>query len=339
MCATTPRAENNAVIPKRPKPLIMITGYQRSGTSFLTRALNLCGLYLGEAEELSSTEINPDPTIVSVNPRGSWESEKLMSVLYPLFPKLDRTNPVNLPEDMENVPPISDELVLKLKYFVSRLMQHRPSLASGTKLPYPLIVKAILPHLPADTVIVGIFRHPLKVVDSILRNRHVPQSRWGILRTKFLRLWKLHNQALLDIMDNHTYSFLVNFDWPKVRLLSEIHVIARKIGLVETNLELWYSEELKRSDRYVDINSTSALDEYTKEIYSRLLQRAEKNNDIKSLEFEQSKDTLKKIIKELNEQNSFLSHTIYQLTSDQKKTSPSNLSENNTTRDTYWTGV
>ena len=54
-------------------PFLLITGMHRSGTSFLARALNLHGVYLGELESLISHEWMP----LADNPKGHWENKKI----------------------------------------------------------------------------------------------------------------------------------------------------------------------------------------------------------------------------------------------------------------------
>ena len=43
------------------KPFVIILGMHRSGTSFLARSLNLCGVYLGKSSSFISSEWNPAP--------------------------------------------------------------------------------------------------------------------------------------------------------------------------------------------------------------------------------------------------------------------------------------
>ncbi len=58
------------------KPFILITGMHRSGTSFLARALNLAGVYLGGLESLNSHEWKP----YDDNRRGHWENKKFLEL-------------------------------------------------------------------------------------------------------------------------------------------------------------------------------------------------------------------------------------------------------------------
>ena len=52
---------------------LIILGVHRSGTSLLTRIINLCGAYLGEEEELMLG--NPND-----NPKGHWENKFIVNI-------------------------------------------------------------------------------------------------------------------------------------------------------------------------------------------------------------------------------------------------------------------
>jgi len=58
------------------KPFVIIAGAHRSGTSFLTRALNLSGVYLGDFDSLTLTELNAN----LANPKGHWENWKFVNI-------------------------------------------------------------------------------------------------------------------------------------------------------------------------------------------------------------------------------------------------------------------
>jgi len=73
--------------------------------------------------------------------------------------------------------------------------------------------------------------------------------------------------------------FLLNFDWPKEKLLSEVDHIVEKLGLVKTDLSDWYTEDLFRSDK--TYNSDYPLPDDIKQIYSSLIKISEKHFDEK----------------------------------------------------------
>jgi hypothetical protein len=51
---------------------VAIAGMHRSGTSMVTRLINLCGLYLGQEEDLVANAED--------NPEGFWENVKFQKV-------------------------------------------------------------------------------------------------------------------------------------------------------------------------------------------------------------------------------------------------------------------
>ncbi|MGH9921554.1 MAG: hypothetical protein ACRD38_02260, partial [Nitrososphaerales archaeon] len=210
--------------------------------------------------------------------------------------------------DILRVPSLSDTQIDELKKIVAELGIH-PSLASGMKMARRLFM-AVKDYLPANTVIVGIFRHPLRVIDSMFRGRGVPREKQDELRPKFLDLWRVNNKALLEILDTRP-SFLLNFDWPKERMLSEIHTIASKLGLVGTDLTSWYTEEIKQSDNYVDTNIFP--DNELKEMYELLLLRSEQNDKVVVPTYYQPKIELRGLIRDLAKEITVLSEAIYKL--------------------------
>jgi len=231
----------------------------RSGTSFLARALNISGLYLGSKESLTLTESNAN----EANPRGHWESRE--------FIRLGKETRVFNKYFYHNVPEkiiIPEKLGNEIKNAAEKLMQPN-SVAAGFKDPHCLLyLDSWYKYLPKSSVIVGIFRHPLKVAESlkIRDGRHYEES---------LLIWKLHNVELLKSLEKHG-GFLLNFDWSKEKLLSSIYSIIEKLSLVKTDLSEWYTERLFRSDKTYD--SEYPLSDEIKEIYSKLIKISEKTN-------------------------------------------------------------
>lgn len=61
---------------------ICILGIQRSGTSTITRALNIIGVSIGEKEDLMAPSID--------NPKGYWENNKIVSIHEQIFRSFSR---------------------------------------------------------------------------------------------------------------------------------------------------------------------------------------------------------------------------------------------------------
>lgn len=260
------------------KPFLLITGFPRSGTSFLTRALSLCGLYLGGLESLTSHEWSAPEH----NLRGTWEHRKLKE----LITRTENDSGVwryQLPTKIS----ISAELGNDVRSAIEELVNH-PSLASGFK-GHIMCVSAWKDYLPKNLVVVGIFRHPLSAAESAKN----AGFEWAQDQKKTLSLWKAYNQELLSVLERHE-GFLLNFDWAGERLLSEVRLIARKLGLVDADLSKWYTEELRHSEKTYPSDNLLA-DDITS-VYSQLVERAEKNAGVKVREIRRSPEELMEIV-------------------------------------------
>jgi len=245
------------------KPFLIITGMHRSGTSFLIRALNLSGVYLGELESLTSNQWKAKKD----NPKGHWENKKFLELTEKTI-SFSKGSWHEIPEKIS----INNEIAEELKRQIKNLMQH-PSLASGFKDPRILLcLDSWLNYLPKNFVLVGIFRNPLKVAESL-------KKRDNFSYEKSINLWKIYNKKLLGYLEKHD-GFLLDFDWPKEKLLSETQLISKKLGLM-TNIDLsdWYSKELFIADK--TFQSNYPLDDETLSLYSQLKQRSEKNKQVK----------------------------------------------------------
>jgi len=280
------------------KPFLLITGMHRSGTSFLARALNLRGVYLGEYQDLMSDDWRP----VTDNPRGHWENKKLFEFAEKTL-SYSKGSWDNIPDDIK----INKKIGKEISKIAKQLLSY-PSLASGTKDPRLLLCLDVwLKYLPKNLIIVGIFRNPLKVCES-LKNRN------QFSYQKSLDLWKRYNENLLYYLENFN-GFLLDFDWPKKKLISELDLISQKLGLAQNiDLSEWYTEDLLKSNKtYQD---DFPLDKKTTEIYSKLKKRSRENKKEKvrirqtSQELQKINENLRKEIqnqgnyfKTINEQN------------------------------------
>jgi len=240
-------------------PLLIITGMHRTGTSFLARALNLYGTYLGELDSI----LTHDWHGIKENPRGHWENKKILELTEKTL-EFSNCTWDNVSQEV-----IIDEKIGKeINHYVVNLLKNT-SLAAGFKDPRLILcLDSWQKYLPKNFLIIGIFRHPLKVAESL-------KTRNNFSYEKSLKLWYIYNKKLLDILEKHS-GFLLDFDWSKEKLLSEIDFIATKIGLVKgTNLKEWYTEDLFRSDKSYDKNFPISGE--LNEIYTKLKKRSKKN--------------------------------------------------------------
>ncbi|MEP0825630.1 MAG: hypothetical protein HRF40_09100 [Nitrososphaera sp.] len=260
------------------KPLVLFTGIMRSGTSFLTRAFNLCGVYLGEYNELHSTTILP----VDYNKGGTWESLKALELINKTPKKVRGLQ--SLPADL------SDEIT----EFTHKLLNH-PSLASGFKIHDIDALESWLPILKKCTnniIIAATFRHPVRTAESIILN-----SKFKTYEEIFA-FWCDSYDRLLELL-NENPGFLFDFDWHKERLLAEINDAALRTGLVESDLSTWYKEEFKHKEVLFQGNP----DDNVWNLYSRLQERSNHNKEVVIPQWNPSQGELRQIIRALLNQN------------------------------------
>jgi len=259
---------------------LIITGMHRSGTSFLARALNLLGVNLGGYDSLTTHELkfNND------NLRGHWENKKILELAEKILESNNGTWD-NIPKSMT----ISKEIGKEIKSCLAELV-NTPALATGFKDPRILLYfDSWEKYLPKNFFVLGIFRHPLKVAESLkIRNQFSYE--------KSLELWKIYNEKLLQILEKHD-GFLFDFDWSKKKLLDEIKIVAEKLGL-EKNIDLkdWYAEELFHSDK--TFKSNYNLPSEIIEIYNKLKQKSEQNKNLQ-ISIHRKKEELAEIINSL----------------------------------------
>lgn len=161
---------------------VCIAGMHRSGTSLVARLLNLCGLYLGPADEF----LPPNAS----NPEGYWENTQFVwlndAILNQFDTAWDLQTP--LPEGW----PLQPEMIPlrnKAADLVQRFGAHAPW---GWKDPRSSLTLAFWKLLLPDLKVVICLRNPLDVAQS-LTNRGNSSTRFG------LNLWELYNQRLLSV--------------------------------------------------------------------------------------------------------------------------------------------
>ena len=147
--------------------------------------------------------------------------------------------------------------------------------------------------------LIGIFRDPLKVAESL-------KKRNGFEYEKSLNLWTIYNKQLLGLLEKYN-GFLINFDEPKQKIFSEIELITEKLGLVNPiNLSDWYTEQLLHSDK--SFKKDFVLNDEIKEVYSNLITKSKNNNKV---EFEN--------IKKINKENLYIISSLFSQLYNQSK--------------------
>jgi len=170
------------------KPFLLITGMHRSGTSFLARALNLGGVNLGELDSLLSHEWK----FYEDNLRGHWENQKIY--------ELTEETLSHSGGSWHKIPKkatVTKKIGKQITKEVNKL-RNSPSLASGFKDPRILVCfNSWLKYLPKNFIIVGIFRHPLKVAESLKKRNKFEYD-------KSIELWKKLSKNSLKLADQYS---------------------------------------------------------------------------------------------------------------------------------------
>jgi len=207
----------------------------RSGTSFLARSLNLGGVDLGALESMTSNELFP----LNDNKKGHWENKEILNLTEETFSENDCSW-----HNIASKIIISKKLGKKINNTIQKL--NNSYLITGIKDPRLVICfEAWKNYLPENIIFVGIFRHPLSVAESLKKRNDFSYE-------KSIELWRIYNEKLLQLIKQNN-GFLLNFDWPKKKIFSEIKTILKKLNLDEKiDLEDWYSSELFHSDKTVN---------------------------------------------------------------------------------------
>ena len=275
------------------KPFLIILGMHRSGTSFLARALNLGGVNLGDLDSLISHEWKP----YADNPRGHWENKKIYELSEKTL-KQSKGSWYKVPKKITVDKKTGAEITNCTKQ-----LQENAIFASGFKDPRILVTfDSWLKYLPKNFVVVGIFRDPLKVAESLKKRNNLSYE-------KSIRLWQTYNQNLLDILQKYD-GFLLDFDWSKKKLLGQFKLISKKLGLA-TNIDLsdWYTEDLLISDK--TYQKSYSVPKEIKHLYSKLKKRSIKNQFVRikkaKLSSKENSVTLEKLLNNIRFQGQYFS--------------------------------
>ena len=205
-----------------PKTLIVL-GMHRSGTSCMTRIFNLCNVNLGKI--LMEAQID--------NPKGFWENSLVFEINEKILKQSGGT---------WSNPPSSDELKVTFfdKLAMLAILYSCPNSVLGIKDPRMLITWHAWKPLIKNYCIVGIFRHPLSVANSLNKRNSLPNK-------DGLNLWKKYNQILLSISKEENVT-LIDFDNPDI-FKDRICSILEKLNLsFNENSLKFYNPKNRYSD-------------------------------------------------------------------------------------------
>lgn len=227
---------------------ICILGMHRSGTSTITRGLNLLGAYLGEEKDT----VKPLPD----NPEGFWErfdiyylQERLLNIM-----KREWNTSAPLPENWhrtEEVRPFRDELVeLVRKNFLGRPLWLWKDPRTCLLLP---LWKDVLSELGIGLKVVYVVRNPLDVARSL-------EKRNGFTIDKGLGIWFNYTISALKGLEGLepiflSYDRFLN-DWN-----TELKRCADNLGIEWPVDESLLREKMSRFVRHDLRHSASGLNE------------------------------------------------------------------------------
>lgn len=177
------------ISPTEKPTAICILGMHRSGTSTVTRALNLLGAYLGEDADL----MPPLPE----NPEGFWERMDIWALQDRILSVMGRdwTTIMPLPENWhtaDKMRPLKDELIeLVIGAFGEKALWAWKDPRTCLLLP---LWNDVLAELGLEQKVVFVIRNPLDVARSLEKRNGVPLNIG-------LAMWFNYNLAALNGID------------------------------------------------------------------------------------------------------------------------------------------
>lgn len=218
---------------------VVVLGMHRSGTSALTGILEQAGLYLGSVSEFA-----PD------NLRGNRESTAVMALHNDILQR--NGGSWDQPPNNPNWSPV---------HFAFRdtiIETYKDKLLWGFKDPRTLLMLGPWLKVLPEAVLIGIYRHPFAVAQSLFERNAMPYE-------KSLALWTHYNRIMLWHSRNNDSMPLVEFSNNDTSFSNQVRSVINKLGLSEVGLE-FFDSSLKQSN-FPDLNfieqSASALSVYT----------------------------------------------------------------------------
>ena len=166
--------------------VVCIAGMHRSGTSMVARLLNLCGLYLGEDEDLMRKAAD--------NPEGFWENLHFVDINEKILDALQGgwDIPPAVPPSWESSA-LFDQFRHEAAQLIKAMEDHT---AWGWKDPCNSLTLPFWQDLIPDVKVVVCLRHPHEVALSLAQR--------GSSSVAFAaRLWYAYTERLLAAVPQH----------------------------------------------------------------------------------------------------------------------------------------
>ncbi|GGY82411.1 hypothetical protein GCM10011613_28990 [Cellvibrio zantedeschiae] len=249
------------------KKLIVVIGMHRTGTSLITRGLQVMGVNLGD---------NLLPAMADVNAKGFWEDADINAF------NIEMLHAIN--SEWDYLTPITEANIQQLQqqgFFLRavEILRDKTAQARIFGLKDPRIAKLlpfwdqVFTHCQFDVSYLLTIRHPLSVVKSL-------QKRDGFVAEKAYLLWFTHVITALTFSNKENLS-LVDYDFFMQNSASELARLAKEIDLPinPQELDLFLNEFVDNSLRHThyelsDLDLDEACPNLVREIYTELLQVA-----------------------------------------------------------------
>lgn len=205
--------------------VLAIAGMHRSGTSLIAQYLGECGLFIGD--ELTNSKLNQDRSFY-----GGHHEDKEFSDFHKLILKK---------RFLSDFPTHSFRLPVRVggegKKQAESLIKTRESLPQwGWKDPRTTLFLDFWNEVIPDLKCLFLVRHPLSVVDSLLRRgneKHISDR-----PINGLRVWKVYNQQVLNFWQKH----------PENSIICDVDALVHDPDRLRQGLVEKFSFDLKTAD-------------------------------------------------------------------------------------------
>jgi hypothetical protein len=253
---------------------ICITGMHRSGTSMVTRLLNICGLYLGEENDL----LEPDER----NTRGYWENKHFMNLNDDVLYKLGGSwcFPPRVIEGWEKRSEFNT-LRDRASVLINELSRQN---FWGWKDPRNCLTNPFWSDLIPDLKLIVCVRNPIEAAHSL--------QRYQLSYDFGLHLWLYYYKNVISQAKQekqiitHCDSYFLNPTIELKRILDfleypvSIEVINRACETIDRSSRHFWNKELLIDEEYVPaelINLYKDLLEIAGPVYQQILRESQKN--------------------------------------------------------------
>jgi hypothetical protein len=205
----------------RPQRVICVLGMHRSGTSCLAGSLEQQGLFLGDVN-----------TSAPFNRRGNRERFDVMDLQADILESSGGS--------WYEPPPVAEWKPEHFARAKAILAEHAGEPVWGFKDPRTVLTLEGWQRLVPDLDTVGIFRHPLRVAQSL-------QSRNDLALEAGLDLWKAYNERIVEIHRRRAFP-IVSFDEEPETLEAKLREAGEAVGLEPAPPgEPFFTDELRNA--------------------------------------------------------------------------------------------